>query len=57
MIKRRTFLKKASIAATTAFLPSCSVSAPNESNRLRIAQIGVGGMGRGTIIGSGKADN
>ena len=45
MIKRRTFLKKASIAATTAFLPSCSVSAPNESNRLRIAQIGVGGMG------------
>ena len=44
MIKRRTFLKNASVLATTALLPSCSLSSA-ENKRLRIAQIGVGGMG------------
>ena len=45
MIKRRTFLKNATVLASTALLPSCNFSTSEKSKRLRIANIGVGGMG------------
>lgn len=45
-IKRRTFLKNATIAATgLAMLPSCAAPATPKKEILRTAHIGVGGMG------------